>query len=169
MKNSNEKILLGGGCFWCIEAALQTMDGVISVRSGYAGGEIEEPTYRQVCSGETGHAEVVEVVWDRSVTNLQAILDVFFKVHDPTTLNRQGNDVGTQYRSFIGYFDETQRQICQQTIEQQQNQFSDSIVTQLADSPVFYLAEPEHQNYYRENKYQPYCQIVIKPKLDKLK
>ncbi len=168
MQNSNEKILLGGGCFWCIEAALQTISGVSSIRSGYAGGNTKEPSYREVCSGETGHAEVVEVIWNRSVTNLEAILDVFFTVHDPTSLNRQGNDIGTQYRSFIGYYTDPQLQTCQRIIKQQQTQFSSKIVTQLVDSPVFYVAESEHQNYYRQNANQPYCQIVIKPKLDKL-
>lgn len=168
MHKTTEKILLGGGCFWCIEAAFQTLNGVTSVESGYAGGHITNPSYREVCSGNSGHAEVVKIEWDPEQVNLEHLLAIFFKVHDPTTLNRQGNDTGPQYRSFIGYSSEKQRSICKDYIDAIQSQFTNSIVTELVDSPPFYLAEIEHQNYYKNNTSQPYCQLVIKPKLDKI-
>jgi len=168
MATTNESILLGGGCFWCIEAALQLIDGVTSVTSGYAGGDTPKPTYYQVCGGNSGHAEVVKVDWDSNLVDLQKILSVFFQVHDPTTLNRQGNDIGTQYRSFIGFNDARQKEICQNFIRQFTPAYDSPIVTELQEAPEFFPAEIEHQDYYKKNTNQPYCQIVIKPKLDKI-
>lgn len=162
------ELILGGGCFWCVEAAFQLVDGVIEVESGYAGGSQANPTYRDICYGNSDHAEVVRVRWDPQITNVESILTVFFKVHDPTTLNRQGNDIGTQYRSFIGYFGEQQKNEVLRHLKRIESDFDSPIVTELQDSPLFYIAEEEHQNYYRNHSNQPYCQIVIKPKLDKV-
>lgn len=166
-----ETATLGGGCFWCLEAGFQDLKGVASVTSGYAGGSVPDPGYRQVCAGTTGHAEVVQVSFDASVIDFATLLRVFFTLHDPTTLNRQGADVGTQYRSVIYYHDEGQRQLAQAVIAEQETEglWDRAIVTEVAPLPVFYPAEPYHQDYYRQNPHQGYCQVVISPKLAKLR
>jgi len=166
-----ETATLGGGCFWCLEAGFQDLKGVASVTSGYAGGSVPDPGYRQVCAGTTGHAEVVQVSFDPSVIDFATLLRVFFTLHDPTTLNRQGADVGTQYRSVIYYHDEGQRQLAQAVIAEQETEglWDRPIVTEVAPLPVFYPAEPYHQDYYRQNLHQGYCQVVISPKLAKLR
>lgn len=163
-----QTILLGGGCFWCIEAGYLNLPGIKRVKSGYAGGHQPSPTYQQVCSGETGHAEVVLLEWDDRQTSLEMILEVFFILHDPTSLNQQGNDIGTQYRSFIGYQHVQQLEIINKFIAEQQQNYSQPIVTELVATPEFYPAGTEHHDYYRQNTSQPYCQLIIKPKLDKL-
>jgi len=165
MKNS---ILLGGGCFWCLEAVYQKLPGVTQVTSGYAGGQLVDPTYQQVCSGQSGHAEVVAINWQPKQLALETLLTVFFEVHDPTSLNRQGNDIGTQYRSFIGLSDTDQRLLVENTIKTQQAKLANPIVTEIQLNPIFYPAEASHQSYYRQHQSQPYCQLTIKPKLDKL-
>ncbi|WP_185962666.1 peptide-methionine (S)-S-oxide reductase MsrA [Thalassomonas sp. M1454] len=162
--------ILGGGCFWCLEAPYQRVKGVISVVSGYIGGHVDNPTYQQICSGTSGHAEVVKIEFEPSVISFSELLDVFFNIHDPTQLNRQGNDSGTQYRSAIFYQDEQQQQLAQQYILQlsKQQVWSQPIVTTLEPKQTFYPAEDFHQNYYDNNPNQPYCQIMISPKLAKL-
>ncbi len=167
--NGLETAVLGGGCFWCIEAVFQQVKGVSSVESGYAGGDVENPTYEQVCSGNTGHAEVVRVSFDPDEISYRKLLEVFFYVHDPTTLNRQGNDVGTQYRSIILYTSPEQEKIAKELIGELEEQkfFADPIVTQLEPLKVFYKAEDYHQSYYQNNTAQPYCQLVISPKVEK--
>lgn len=165
-----DTITLGGGCFWCLEAIYQRLEGVMSVASGYSGGNIKNPAYREVCNGTTGHAEVVQIVFDRSKTSLEEILKVFFKVHDPTTLNRQGNDVGTQYRSAIFYKNEEQKKIAEEIKSglDSSGAFDAPIVTEISPLAAFYKAEDYHQNYFNENKNtNPYCQFVIVPKLEK--
>lgn len=165
-----ETAYLGGGCFWCLEAVFRRLRGVRQVRSGYMGGQVPHPTYRQVCSGATGHAEVVEVVFDPAIISYTVLLEVFFAIHDPTTLNRQGADTGTQYRSVIFYTSELQRQQASafmQTLEAS-GVFRRPIVTQLQAAGPFYAAEPYHQRYYEENAHAPYCRLVIAPKLQKL-
>jgi peptide-methionine (S)-S-oxide reductase len=166
-----ETATLGGGCFWCLDAAFQRLTGVESVVSGYAGGTVPDPDYRQVCTGTTGHAEVVQVRFDNAVIDYATLLRVFFTIHDPTTLNRQGADVGTQYRSVIFYHDLAQQQVAQELIDELEEQgvWGAPIVTQLLPVPIFYPAEPYHQDYYRQNPYQGYCQVVISPKLAKLR
>lgn len=161
---------LGGGCFWCLEAAFERLAGVEDVRSGYAGGHVEDPTYRQVCDGDTGHAEVVQIDHDPEVVSYRDLLEVFFTIHDPTTPDRQGADVGPQYRSIILYHDEDQRRTAEEMIErlEQQERFEAPIVTELEPLETFYPAEEHHQGYYRGNTSQPYCQVVIDPKLAKL-
>ena len=167
--NGSETAVLGGGCFWCIEAVFQQVKGVASVESGYAGGDVENPTYEQVCSGKTGHAEVVRVSFDPDEISYRKLLEVFFYVHDPTTLNRQGNDIGTQYRSIILYTSPEQEKIAKELIDKLEEQkfFADPIVTQLEPLKVFYRAEDYHQSYYENNTAQPYCQLVIFPKVEK--
>jgi len=170
--NSSEKmdtITLGAGCFWCTEAVFQQLKGVVSVTSGYSGGKISNPTYREVSSGLTGHAEVIQLVYDKSEISLEDILKVFFRTHNPTTLNRQGADVGTQYRSAIFYHTDTQRKIAEK-VKQNLNEaaiWEDSIVTEITPFKAFYKAEEYHQNYYNNNPNQGYCQFVIVPKLEK--
>ena len=165
---SLDTIVLGGGCFWCVEAVYENLVGVISVYSGYAGGTVENPSYEEVCSGRTGAAEVVEITYDKSKTNLNEIFKVFFTVHDPTTLNRQGADVGTQYRSAIFYKNENEKNAAQSLINELNKEvFSNAIVTTLEPLHKFYKAESYHQGYYNNNKNQPYCQMVIQPKLEK--
>jgi len=168
---SIEKITLGGGCFWCIEAALQMLQGVESVVSGYAGGTTENPTYQAVCSGTTGHAEVVEVGFDNEVISLTSLLEVFFTIHNPTTLNRQGADAGTQYRSVIFFHNAEQQREAARIIEELEKEkvWSDPIVTEVLPMPAFYPAESYHQNYFKNNPGQGYCQVVISPKLAKLR
>lgn len=163
-----EKIVLGGGCFWCIEAIFKGITGVISVISGYAGGQDPNPNYESVCSGLTGHAEVVMVSFDPNISSLESILEVFWKAHDPTTLNRQGNDVGTQYRSAIYYYNDSQKKVIEKSIDSVKDNFSNPIVTEVSSITEFYPAEKYHQNYYENNPHAPYCSIIIQPKLKKL-
>jgi peptide-methionine (S)-S-oxide reductase len=158
----------GGGCFWCVEAVLEQLDGVLDVRSGYMGGRSARPTYEQVCSGVTGHAEVVQVTFDPARIAYDTLLDWFWKAHDPTTLNRQGNDVGTQYRSVVFFHSDEQRRAAEASRSKAQAAFSRPIVTEIVAASTFWEAEEYHQDYYRGNKRQPYCQFVITPKLDKL-
>jgi peptide-methionine (S)-S-oxide reductase len=162
---------LGGGCFWCLEAAFEQLAGVLSVESGYAGGAIPDPTYEQVCSGTTGHAEVVRITYDPSRIGFRDLLDVFFTIHDPTTLNRQGADVGTQYRSVVFHHDSDQRAAAEEAIREveESGAWSGPVVTELSPAPDFFPAEAYHREYYRRNSGQPYCQFVIAPKLAKLR
>ncbi len=162
-------IYLGGGCFWCLEAVFQRIQGVTSVVSGYIGGTIENPTYEQICQGDTGHAEVIKIDFDTDTISLDKILEIFWSVHNPTTLNRQGNDMGTQYRSGIYYIDQLQLPIIQQNIQKEQLNWSDPIVTEVELAKTFYEAEKYHQDYYNQHSWQPYCQLVIRPKLDKVR
>jgi peptide-methionine (S)-S-oxide reductase len=166
---SIEKITMGGGCFWCVEAVFQRIKGVKSVASGYAGGTVENPTYKQVCTGETGHAEVIQLTFDPGVVSFERLLDVFWAAHDPTTLNQQGADRGTQYRSVIFYENDRQKELAEKSKDAAQKGFQSPIVTQIAPMPKFYKAEDYHQNYYNENKnLNRYCTVVISPKLQKL-
>jgi peptide-methionine (S)-S-oxide reductase len=162
---------LGGGCFWCLEAVFAEIKGVHEVVSGYAGGHVSSPTYRQVCTGSTGHAEVVQVTFDPSQVSYREILQVFFDIHDPTTLNRQGADVGTQYRSAIFYHNQDQQTTAQAFIDELANsgQWQDPIVTELVPLDTFYPAEDYHQEYYAQHGSQPYCQLVIAPKMTKFR
>ena len=161
---------LGGGCFWCVEAVFQRIEGVLSVKPGYAGGDIKNPTYKQICTGNTGHAEVAKIEFDPDKITYSQILNVFWQSHDPTTLNRQGNDVGTQYRSVIFFHDESQRVIAEKSkIDANKSGYWDNeIVTEITLLNNYYDAEDYHDNYYNKNPNQPYCLFVIKPKLDKL-
>ena len=170
MANFPESILLGAGCFWCVEAVFQRLQGVISARSGYAGGGVENPTYQQICTGATGHAEVCQIIYDPLQISLEELLDVFWRTHDPTTLNRQGADVGTQYRSAIFYYQDSQKQIAETSRKAMDDsgEFASPIVTEITPAPTFYPAEAHHQNYYQENPEQGYCRMVIHPKLQKL-
>ena len=165
---NDSAVILGGGCFWCVEAVYETLDGIIKAESGYAGGHVKNPTYKQVVTGETGHAEVVKLTYDPAKISLDEIFDFFWIAHDPTTLNRQGADRGTQYRSIILYTNEEQKARAEASIKKAQQDFSDPIVTQLRPLDAFYRAEDYHQDYYDNNKNQPYCRYVIKPKLQKL-
>jgi peptide-methionine (S)-S-oxide reductase len=162
--------IFGGGCFWCIEAVFQRLTGVSHVESGYTGGQVNDPTYRQVCDGNTGHVEVVRVTFDPDQISYRELLDVFFSVHDPTQLNRQGNDVGDQYRSVIFYADEEQQRIAEDVIAEMNaaKAFPEPIVTAVEPAEKFYVAEGYHQNYYNDNSRQPYCMFVISPKIAKL-
>lgn len=164
-----EKATLGGGCFWCLEAVYQEVDGVTSIVSGYAGGHVPSPTYEAVCTGTTGHAEVVQLGFDPAKVSYKEILEVFFAIHDPTTMNRQGNDSGPQYRSAIFWHDESQRETARQVIAAltAEQAFEDPIVTEVTKLETFYPAEKYHQDYYRRNTAQPYCAFVISPKLAK--
>ncbi len=165
-----DTITFGGGCFWCTEAIFQRLKGVQSVASGYSGGKIKNPTYREVCSGMTGHAECTQVVFDKNEISLAEILEVFFKTHDPTTLNKQGADEGTQYRSVIFYTDDEQRKIAEDIKQglDKSGAFNSPIVTEISPLTVFYKAEDYHQNYYNDNKSKnSYCAIVIVPKIEK--
>ena len=164
-----EKIILAGGCFWCTEAVFTGVRGVIFIVSGFSGGAIKNPAYREVCQGRTGHAECIELTYDPKELSLEVILDLFFKTHDPTTLNRQGHDVGTHYRSAIFYTTEDQKSTVGAYILalEQNSVYPSPIVTEVAPFDAFYPAEVEHQEYYKNNPNQPYCQFVIKPKLDK--
>ena len=164
-----ETIILGGGCFWCIEAIYKRVEGVISVKSGYAGGELQIPTYEEVCSGNSGHAEVIFIEFDNEKIELEEILDIFWQVHDPTTLNQQGNDFGTQYRSVIFYIEEYQKSIIENSLHKLNNsaQYNNPIVTEIRLLDIFYPAEDYHQDYYKNNSTQPYCSFVIHPKIKK--
>jgi len=165
-----ETITLGGGCFWCMEAVFQNLKGVAKVESGYAGGKTANPTYEQVCSGETGHAEVVQITFDNQKIHLKEILEVFFALHDPTTMNRQGADTGTQYRSIILYQTKEQEKTAQEAIKKVDTEkiWDKPAITAVAPLSVFYKAEPNHQNYFAQHANQPYCRLVIAPKIQKL-
>ncbi|MCB0748679.1 MAG: peptide-methionine (S)-S-oxide reductase MsrA [Ignavibacteriae bacterium] len=169
--NKLEVATFGTGCFWCTETLFEKLKGVESAVSGYSGGTTENPTYKQVCTGETGHAEVIQVTYDPSIISFTELLEVFWKVHDPTTLNRQGNDVGTQYRSVIFYHNEEQKKLAEEYKSKltKEKVFSDPIVTEITKFTKFYPAENYHQDYYEQNKSQPYCSFVITPKVEKFK
>ena len=172
-KNINQNIeqaTFGAGCFWCVEAIFKQLDGVVDVRSGYTGGTTENPTYEDICTGKTGHAEVIQIDYDPSLISYGKLLDIFWKSHDPTTLNRQGADTGTQYRSAIYFHSETQKELARKSRDatDKMKLYSDPIVTEISPLTKFYIAENYHQDYFRINQNAPYCQIVIKPKLDKL-
>ncbi|MBQ4912933.1 peptide-methionine (S)-S-oxide reductase MsrA [Maribacter sp. MMG018] len=168
--NNSTTITLGGGCFWCTEAVFQKVKGVSSVISGYTGGTAPgKPTYREICSGLTGHAEVVQITFDPDIISLNDILEIFMTTHDPTTLNRQGADVGTQYRSVIYYNNEKQRKVAKKVIDKMSSFYTDPIVTEISPLGPFYEAEDYHQDYYKNNSEQGYCQVVINPKLAKLR
>lgn len=162
---------MGGGCFWCLEAAYSRIKGVESVVSGYAGGSVSNPSYEQVCGGGTGHAEVVKITYNPVQITLEDILHIFFVIHNPTTLNRQGNDIGTQYRSVIFYENETQKEIAEKIIKEinEEKVYDDEVVTELKPVQEFYSAEEYHQKYFAKNPTQAYCQAVIEPKLAKLR
>ena len=162
---------LGGGCFWCLEAVYLEMEGVLRVASGYMGGQLEDPTYEQVCSGRTGHAEVVQLTFDPSVTSYRDVLEVFFGIHDPTTLNRQGNDAGTQYRSVIFYHTEAQRTTAEEMIREltAEKVYPSPIVTVIEPASPLYQAEDYHQEYFRNHPHQPYCAFVVAPKVKKFR
>ena len=169
MNNNLKKIVLGGGCFWCLEPIFNNLNGVVDVVSGYAGGSGSSPTYEQVCTGKTGHAEVIEITYDSEVISLNELMEVFFQVHDPTTLNRQGADVGTQYRSIILVNDEAEIDQIKEIIEKidQSGLWRSKIVTEIGKLSVFYPAEEYHKDYFEKNPYAGYCQVVIKPKVKK--
>jgi peptide-methionine (S)-S-oxide reductase len=168
---SRETATLGGGCFWCLEAVFTELRGVEKVVSGYAGGHTANPTYKEVCSGTTGHAEVVQVTFDPAVVSFRELLEVFFTIHDPTTLNRQGADVGTQYRSAVFYHTPEQKETAEQVVAEltASSVWDKPIVTQLASLDAFYPAEEYHQEYFARNPYQPYCQVVVAPKVGKFR
>ena len=163
-----EVAIIGGGCFWCTEAVFEMFDGVKEVVSGYAGGATKNPTYKEICTGTTGHAEVIKIVYDPAVISFQKILSVFGECHDPTTLNRQGADVGTQYRSTIMYLSKKQRKLAVAWKKNLTEKFIDPVVTEIVEAPVFYPAEDYHQDYYKKNPNEGYCTFVIRPKLKKL-
>lgn len=169
MDKQTEMATLGGGCFWCLEAVYKDLKGVEKVVSGYAGGHVPNPSYQAVCTGTTGHAEVVQVTFDPEVISFGEILQVFFTIHDPTTLNRQGNDVGPQYRSAIFYHSEAQRQAAESALADAQPLWSRPIVTEVTPLDTFYPGEDYHQDYFERNPYQPYCQVVIAPKVSKFR
>jgi peptide-methionine (S)-S-oxide reductase len=171
MSNKLETTTLGAGCFWCIEAVFQNLKGVQSVVSGYTGGQVENPTYQQICTGTTGHAEVAQIIFDPALISFEDLLYVFWRTHDPTTLNRQGADVGTQYRSAIFYDREEQKEIAEKSKVKTDasDLWPDPIVTEISQLDKFYNAEEYHQDYYKLNPNQPYCRLVIDPKIRKLK
>ena len=166
-----ETATFGAGCFWCVEAVFQNLKGVESVISGYSGGHIKNPAYREVCNGNTGHAEVAQITYDPKVTSFAELLEVFWQTHDPTTLNRQGNDVGTQYRSAIFYHNDEQKEIAEKYKQELEasGAFDAPIVTEISPLTNFYPAEDYHQNYFNQNPSQPYCSMVVRPKVDKFK
>jgi len=171
MNTNLQTATLAGGCFWCLEAVYDEIKGVHSVESGYAGGHMDNPTYRAVCNGDTGHAEVIQVNFDPNVISYRDLLNVFFAIHDPTTLNRQGADVGTQYRSAIFYHDDEQKRIAEELIKELNTQeiWDRPIVTQVEKLDKFYMAEDYHQEYFAKNPYQPYCMAVVAPKVSKFR
>ncbi len=171
MKQDLQIATLAGGCFWCLEAVYQEVDGVDSIVSGYCGGTQPDPTYEQVCSGVTGHAEAVNIFFDPDKVSYEKLLGIFFVIHDPTTLNRQGGDIGTQYRSAIFFHNDVQKQHAIKTVELLQNSdvWDSQIVTEIVSASTFYEAEQYHQNYYRDNPNQQYCQFVVAPKLSKFR
>ena len=164
------KATFGAGCFWCVEAVFQRLNGVEALVSGYMGGSIKNPTYREICSGLTGHAEVVEITYDEDIISFAELLEVLWTTHDPTTLNRQGADKGTQYRSVVFYHDDTQKEVTERSIKEVASElYDDPIVTEVSPVDVFYSAEVYHQDYFNRNKFAPYCLAVINPKVAKLK
>lgn len=169
MSTENETIVLGAGCFWCVEAVYERINGVIDVEAAYANGHTDNPTYNDVCSGRTGYAEVAKITFDPQQVTLDKIFDIFWKAHDPTTLNRQGTDVGTQYRSGIYYNSVEQKKIAEKSITNAQKAFDNKIVTEIESLQKYTIAEDYHQDYYENNKNTPYCSFVITPKLNKLK
>lgn len=171
MSTSHEKATVGGGCFWCLEAVYQEVDGVLSVVSGYAGGDVPNPSYRQVCNGTTGHAEVVQVTYDPAQISYRDLLEIFFTIHNPTTKDREGADIGPQYRSIILYHTDDQKEAAEALIEdlEAKGVFEDPIVTEVEPLEAFYEAEEKHQDYYKRNPSLPYCQAVISPKVAKLR
>jgi len=171
MNTNLQTATLAGGCFWCLEAVYDELKGVHSVESGYAGGQTDNPTYREVCNGNTGHAEVIQIRFDPNVISYRDLLNVFFTIHDPTTLNRQGGDVGTQYRSAIFYHDEEQKKVAEEAIRDLHAQkiWDNPIVTEVTKFEKFYVAEDYHQEYFAKNPYQPYCQVVVAPKVGKFR
>lgn len=166
---TTEIATLGGGCFWCTEAVFQQLNGVLEVESGYTGGQVANPSYEQICEGTTGHAEVVRLTFDPAVVSYREILEVFFTIHDPTTLNRQGNDVGTQYRSVIYYHSPEQQETAKHVISEMANVWDAPIVTELSAAETFYKAEDYHQSYFRQNPMQGYCAFVVAPKVSKFR
>lgn len=166
-----ETATIGGGCFWCLEAIFQDVKGIHTVVSGYAGGSVDNPSYEEVCTGKTGHAEVVQITFDPEIISFKELLTIFWHIHDPTTLNRQGADVGTQYRSVIFYHNDEQKVMAEKSKKEVETQrlWSDPIVTEIEHLHHFYEAEQYHQNYYRRNPHQSYCQLVIAPKIQKFK
>jgi len=172
MKESKlKKATLAGGCFWCTEAVFQRLDGVEEVKSGFTGGAIKNPAYREIITGRTGHAEAIEILFNPEIISFEELLLVFFATHDPTTLNRQQNDIGTQYRSAIFYHDEDQKLKAEEVMDllENENTFNDPIVTEVTEASAFYVAEEEHQDFYNQHRQQPYCQYIIDPKITKLK
>ena len=171
MDNTYEMATLGGGCFWCLEAVYLEVNGIIEVVSGYTGGSTLEPSYEDICTGNTGHAEVVQLKFDLNEIGFEDILNIFFSIHDPTTLNRQGNDVGTQYRSVVFYHNENQMEVSLNSIKKitEDELWPEPIVTEIKKLGIFYRAEDYHQNYYQVNPNNPYCQFVISPKLAKFR
>ena len=166
---ANQKIVVGGGCYWCVEAVFQRLEGVKAIKSGFSGGHVKNPTYEQVCNEKTGHAEVVQIEFDPAVLTLDKLLDVFFVSHDPTTLNRQGRDVGESYRSVIYYANDDQKKAAEAAKVRAKSEWKDPIVTEISPFKEFYAAEDYHQNYFNLNKDKnPYCSIIIAPKLNKL-
>lgn len=169
MSKNLAQATLGGGCFWCLEAIYQDVLGVEQVVSGYAGGTAVNPSYEQVCQGQTGHAEVVQITYDPDIISYEELLFIFWRIHDPTTPNRQGNDVGPQYRSIILTHDETQRQIAEKSLAEAAALYANPIVTEIVPLEMFYPAEAYHQDYYNQHRYQPYCMAVIDPKVRKFR
>ena len=168
-KNNLEYIVFGGGCFWCVESCFNMLKGVHEAVSGYSGGTVDNPTYEAVCTGETGHAEVVQITFNSRVISYKELVEIFLTTHDPTTLNRQGADVGTQYRSVIYFHNDSQKELAKQTIDELSKYFDKPIVTELSPLQKFHEAEDYHQNYYQNNETQGYCSFVITPKLAKLR
>lgn len=166
---ATEIATLGGGCFWCTEAVFQQLAGITAVESGYTGGQVVNPSYEQICEGTSGHAEVVRLTFDPAVVSFREILEVFFTIHDPTTLNRQGNDVGTQYRSVIYYHTPEQQDVAKQVISEMANVWDAPIVTELSPVETYYKAESYHQNYFRQNPLQGYCAFIVAPKVSKFR
>lgn len=171
MEEGLDTVTLAGGCFWCVEAVFKELEGVVSCTSGYSGGHVENPSYEEVCTGETGHAEAVQVTYDPEQVGLEEVLEVFFRTHDPTTLNRQGPDVGEQYRSAVFYHTEEQKTVTEEFVEglEEADVFDDPIVTEIAPMEEFYAAEDYHQDYYEKNPRQQYCRYVVRPKLEKFR
>ena len=168
LEEAQEVAILGGGCFWCTEAVFEKIGGVTDVVSGYAGGKSKNPTYKEICTGKSGHAEVIRITFNSKVLSYTKILEIFGKCHDTTTLNRQGADVGTQYRSTIMYLNETQKSIAEKWKQDFNKRLSSPVVTEIVEAPTFYVAEEYHQDYYARNPNQGYCNFVIRPKLKKL-
>ena len=169
-KHIIEQATFGGGCFWCVEAIFERLEGVADVRAGYTGGKTKKPTYEDVCSGQTGHVEVIQLDFNPQIISFKQLLDIFWNAHNPTTLNRQGADFGTQYRSAIFYHTDKQREIAEESLKAATkiDMYKDPIVTEIIPLTTFYLAEAHHQDYYRQNANAPYCQVVIQPKIKKL-